>query len=208
MKRRALLSACAATSASVGLAGCNSATSYLFGCRGVELALALTPITEDEALQLGVVRAQQFADVVEDALDGPVRADDDLAERLGTRTVVWSQETADHYRVHYEEDGPETEYTAERLVGADAARVAASADLDAAADTETARDLVARATDEEVEWCTRDERADAYEPVVEAVARQSGSGRQVYYLNDDTVTAPARLDGRYYRAALWADTAE
>ena len=93
------------------------------------MRLSLAPITEDEALQFGVVRAQEQAGVVADAVDGPVRASDDLAERLGTRGVVWSHEDGAYYRVGYEESGTEAEYTAERLDDADAAREAASADL-------------------------------------------------------------------------------
>jgi hypothetical protein len=209
VKRRALLSAFTAAGASVGLAGCSSVTRSLLGCGGVELALSLTPITESEALQLGVVRAQEQAETVDDAVDGPVRASVDLAERLGTWSVAWSHHTAAYYRVEYEEGGTEAVYTAERLDGADAAREAAAADLDAAATTGAARDLVARAVEgEQVEWCTRAEGAAAYEPVVEAVARRSGYGDRVYYLNDRTVTAPARWNGSYYRADLWADTAE
>jgi hypothetical protein len=205
VNRRALLSTVAVTSASVGLAGCGS----LLGCRGVSFELALGPISEDETLQLTVVRAQTTGETGVDAVDGPVRDDDYLAERLGTRSVVWSHLDAAYYRVEYEEEeGTAAVYTSRRLDGAAAAREAGTAQLDAVADAPDARELLKRATDEEVEWCTRDEGADAYQPVVEAVARKSGYGQQVYSLNDETVVAPARWNDGYYRAELWADTAE
>jgi len=204
VKRRALLSTFAVTSASVGLAGCSS---YLSGCRGVEFALSLSAIDEREALRSARHAVTgDLVSLVEEAAEGPVEGTDDLAERLRTRSLVFADGT--YYRVEYDEGAANATYTAERLSGEATALAAGVADLESAAEAESARALVRRSTDEEVGWCTRDDGADAYDPVVDAIARQSGYGQQVYYLHGETVTAPARWDGRYYRADLWAETAE
>lgn len=217
MKRRALLSSVAATSASVGLAGCS-----LLGCRGVLLRLSLVPISLEEALELGVRDvSDHYRELLQDASDGPVTTDGSLAtvilesaETTARNLPVPDEGDAvvragdDQYRVRYAQEGERYSYRTERLDTEAAVLQAATVDLGAVAETAGARELVSRATESEVEWCTRDEVNEEYGPVADAVADASGVGDWTYYLHDETVTAPARWDGTYYRAELWADSAE
>lgn len=218
MKRRALLSTFAATSASIGLAGCG----YLMGCRGVSLELSLSRIDVDTVLELGVRDiSDHHRELLEESTEEVATADGYLANVLqdSAETTARDLPVPDegaavvrvgdvHFRVQYAQEGERYSYRADRLRTTAAVLAAATADFDAVADSESARDLLVRATEEPVRWCTRDDIDTEYGPVAHRVAERSGVGDWTYYLQGATVTAPARWDGRYYRADLWADTAE
>jgi hypothetical protein len=217
VNRRALLSTVATTSASVGLAGCS-----LLGCRGVLLRLSLAPISPAEALELGVRDvSDHHRELLQDASDGPVTTDGFLADVIQESAETTARDLPvpedgvavvragdSHYRVRYGREGERYSYRTERLNTENVVLKASTVDLAAVAQTDAARELVSRGTESEVEWCTRDEVNEEYGPVADAVADASGVGDWTYYLHDETVTAPARWDGTYYRAELWADSAE
>jgi hypothetical protein len=217
VKRRALLSTFAATSASVGLAGCG-----LPGCRGVLLRLSLAHIAPEAALELGVRDvSEHHRELLRDATEEPATTDGSLASVIQASAETTARDLPvpdegdavvhagdSHYRVRYAQDGERYTYLAERLDTEAAVLEAASVGLGAVAETDAGRGLVSRATEGTVEWCTRDDVNEDYGPVADAVAEASGVGDWTYYLHDETVTAPARWDGSYYRAELWADSAE